>query len=122
MFLWDARTFGFLYVATVSQFACVISTLETSYGIKAMIKGRQLLKGNFGFPLLIQLLFYLLFNGLRLFYFHFVLRDEAHLALGQIREFPGDLSLGIRPGYVEEESSKGILSLARYPNDMAGPT
>ncbi|GJX14052.1 hypothetical protein Tco_0205810 [Tanacetum coccineum] len=130
MFLWDARTFGFLYVATVSQFACVISTLETSYGIKAMIKGRQLLKGNFGFPLLIQLLFYLLFNelsptqakpGPRRKSIRQVALQHLPLSTGTNSWIPGRLVPGDTMDKLKRKARRGFFPGRDTPATLPGP-
>ncbi|KAL4559180.1 hypothetical protein LXL04_031314 [Taraxacum kok-saghyz] len=37
---------GFVYMSIIWQMACVVSVLESSYGVKAMMKGKDLIKGK----------------------------------------------------------------------------
>ncbi|KAK8554371.1 hypothetical protein V6N12_031335 [Hibiscus sabdariffa] len=37
---------GFLYLTVIWHLACVVSVLEEAYGFKAMVKGKNLVKGN----------------------------------------------------------------------------
>ncbi|GKV53203.1 hypothetical protein SLEP1_g59740 [Rubroshorea leprosula] len=39
-------TVGFIYLSVVWYLACVVSVLEESYGLKAMMKSRQLIRGK----------------------------------------------------------------------------
>ncbi|PWA83334.1 hypothetical protein CTI12_AA172850 [Artemisia annua] len=72
---------GFLYLGGVSQLACVISTLESLYGINKMIKGTRLLKRNTGAASLIPFMFNVYCFGLEICYLRFVLLDKAHMML-----------------------------------------
>lgn len=62
---------GFLYISLIWQLACVVSVLEDFYGLKAMRKSRDLIKGKVGISLLVFLVLgvsavgvHLLFEGL----------------------------------------------------------
>ena len=77
----DTRYFGFIYLDIVSQFACVIFTLETSYGIRAMTQGMHLLKGNIIVVFVIEVLLYGLFFYAFWIDYLDILHDEAHLTL-----------------------------------------
>ncbi|PKI50558.1 uncharacterized protein LOC116188752 [Punica granatum] len=44
---------GFVYMTIVWQLACVVSVLEEDCGVKAMIKSRELLRGNMGVAVVI---------------------------------------------------------------------
>lgn len=52
---------GFLYLTIIWQIASVVSVLENSYGVKAMIKSRELLKGKMGLGILIFLVLNVIF-------------------------------------------------------------
>lgn len=37
---------GFVYISIIWQMACVVSVLDSSYGVKAMMKSKNLIKGK----------------------------------------------------------------------------
>ncbi|KAJ9177816.1 hypothetical protein P3X46_012988 [Hevea brasiliensis] len=76
---------GFLYITIIWHLASVISVLEEIYGIKAMIKSRNLIKGKLGVAVALFILLGICFGGIQLLF-------EAFVVL----EWPQDL--GIRIG------------------------
>ncbi|XP_023753611.1 uncharacterized protein LOC111901973 [Lactuca sativa] len=73
--------FGFLYLAIVWQLAIVISVLESCYGLKAMIKSMDLMKGKRRLALMVSFLLYGLLGSVVFMYLALVVLDAAELAV-----------------------------------------
>ncbi|KAI3689418.1 hypothetical protein L2E82_47374 [Cichorium intybus] len=72
--------FGFLYLAIIWQLASVISVLESCYGLKAMIKGMDLMKGKQRVALMVSFLLYGLLAGVVFMYLALIVFDGAELS------------------------------------------
>lgn len=57
---------GFVYVSVIWHLASVVSVLEENYGLSAMLKSQDLIKGKMGISLLIFNFLYLSFFGIEL--------------------------------------------------------
>ncbi|KAL8215640.1 hypothetical protein R6Q57_022477 [Mikania cordata] len=73
--------FGFLYLITVWQVAAVVSVLESSSGVKAMIKSSDLLAGKRKPALTTSIMLYQFLTGVVIVYMLFVAYDGAALAM-----------------------------------------
>ncbi|KAI3686096.1 hypothetical protein L1987_79766 [Smallanthus sonchifolius] len=72
--------YGFLYLITVCQIANVVSVLESSYGIKAMIKSTDLMNGKRKTALTTSYVLYLILACVVFVYMPLVLHNKADLA------------------------------------------
>ncbi|KAL1820207.1 hypothetical protein ACET3Z_015076 [Daucus carota] len=63
---------GFIYLTIVWQLAGVVTVLEESYGLKAMNKSRNLIKGKFWVALAIFFKLLLVFGGIQFVFYVFV--------------------------------------------------
>lgn len=68
---------GFIYISIVWHLASVISVLEDSYGIKAMIKSRRLIKGKMGAAVAIFFTVAACFVGVELLFENFVVASSV---------------------------------------------
>ncbi|KAI3686095.1 hypothetical protein L1987_79765 [Smallanthus sonchifolius] len=83
IFVWLAINilyiFGFMYLTTVWQVASVVSVLESSYGIKAVIKATDLMKGKRITALMISFMLSQFLVGVVYFFMALVVYNEADL-------------------------------------------
>ncbi|GLT31735.1 hypothetical protein SLA2020_064470 [Shorea laevis] len=56
---------GFIYLSIVLSLACVVTVLEESYGLKAMMKSRQLIRGKLIIAMVIFFKLYLSFSSVQ---------------------------------------------------------
>lgn len=68
---------GFVYISVIWHLASVISVLEDVYGIQAMFKSKDLIKGNIGVCIAIFLLLNLCFIGIQLGFEWLVVDGES---------------------------------------------
>ncbi|KAF2294120.1 hypothetical protein GH714_007671 [Hevea brasiliensis] len=80
---------GFLYVTIVWHLASVVSVLEEIYGIKAMIKSKNLIKGKIGVAVALFILLGICFAGIQLLFEVFV-----------VLQWPQDLIIRIGMGII----------------------
>lgn len=73
---------GFLYISVVWHLACVISVLEDVYGIQAMLKSKELIKGKTGVGIAVFIVYIICFLGIESVYeFYVVLADSISLRI-----------------------------------------
>ncbi|XP_045816152.1 uncharacterized protein LOC123909358 [Trifolium pratense] len=65
---------GILYLTIVWQLASVVTVLEDSYGVKAMMKSNELIKGKMGISMLIFLKLNVSFFGIQFLFTNFVVK------------------------------------------------
>ncbi|KAL5752159.1 hypothetical protein ACOSP7_022337 [Xanthoceras sorbifolium] len=66
---------GFVYISIVWQLASVVSVLEDKYGLKAMKKSRNLIKGKMGIAVGMFVVFSLCFVGIEIVFEEFVVLE-----------------------------------------------
>ncbi|KAF9678962.1 hypothetical protein SADUNF_Sadunf07G0090800 [Salix dunnii] len=72
---------GILYITIVWHLASVVSVLENFYGIKAMIKSKNLIKGQMGVAVAIFIVVGVCFAGIQLLYEFFVVLEHKPLGV-----------------------------------------
>ncbi|XP_074306395.1 uncharacterized protein LOC141641641 [Silene latifolia] len=73
---------GFVYTSVIWQLACVISVMENSYGIQAMVKSKTLIKGKIGISFAIFLVFFLCFLGIEHTFERAEVINKASIGIG----------------------------------------
>ncbi|KAH0683393.1 hypothetical protein KY290_021986 [Solanum tuberosum] len=75
---------GSVYLSVIWHLASVVTVLEDSYGVKAMIKSKDLLKGKMRIALFFFFKFNLLFGILNFVFKKFVVHGSHHMHLGML--------------------------------------
>lgn len=75
---------GLVYISVIWQLASVISVLEDSYGFKAMLKSKALIKGKMGISMAIFLVVNLCLLGTQLLFEKFVVIDRSTGVVGRV--------------------------------------
>ncbi|KAI3758561.1 hypothetical protein L6452_06128 [Arctium lappa] len=73
---------GFIYITAVWQLASVVTVLESSYGIKAMMKGSALIKGKRWLSWFVFFGLYCIFGGILIVFYLFVWYGFVGLMVG----------------------------------------
>ncbi|KAK9292678.1 hypothetical protein L1049_020656 [Liquidambar formosana] len=73
---WILYLMGFLYISIIWHLANVVTVLEDSHGIQAMMKSKALLKGKMGVAIAVFLFLYLCFVVIQLAFEMFVVLGE----------------------------------------------
>lgn len=63
---------GFVYLTAIWQLASVVTVLESDYGLKAMMKGHQLIKGKRWLSWFVFFVLYCVFAGILMLFYVFV--------------------------------------------------
>ncbi|KAM0044445.1 hypothetical protein Hdeb2414_s0010g00353351 [Helianthus debilis subsp. tardiflorus] len=63
---------GFIYITVIWQLASVVTVLESSYGLKAMMKGNQLIKGKKLLSWFVFFVLYCVFAGILILFYIFM--------------------------------------------------
>ncbi|KAD5507581.1 hypothetical protein R6Q59_031623 [Mikania micrantha] len=70
--LFSLYCIGFVYITTIWQLASVVTVLESAYGLKAMMKGNELIKGKKLLSWFVFFVLYCVFAGLLFLFYVFV--------------------------------------------------
>ncbi|KAK9072197.1 hypothetical protein SSX86_008629 [Deinandra increscens subsp. villosa] len=70
--LFSLYCIGFIYITTIWQMASVVTVLESSYGLKAMMKGNELVKGKKLLSWFVFFTLYCVFAGILILFYVFV--------------------------------------------------
>ncbi|KAL4565837.1 hypothetical protein LXL04_029943 [Taraxacum kok-saghyz] len=70
--LFSVYAIGFIYITAIWQLASVVTVLESSYGLKAMMKGNELIKGKRWLSWLVFFVLYGIFTGILMLFYVFV--------------------------------------------------
>ncbi|KAC9728871.1 hypothetical protein E3N88_45332 [Mikania micrantha] len=73
---------GFVYITALWQLASVVTVLESPYGLKAMMKGNELIKGKRWLSWFVFFGLYCIFVGILILFFVFVWDGFAGLIVG----------------------------------------
>ncbi|KAI3717958.1 hypothetical protein L1987_69912 [Smallanthus sonchifolius] len=69
--LFSLYCIGFIYITTIWQMASVVTVLESSYGLKAMMKGNELIKGKKLLSWFVFFVLYCVFAGILILFYTF---------------------------------------------------
>ncbi|CAI9291495.1 unnamed protein product [Lactuca saligna] len=70
--LFSVYAIGFIYITAIWQLASVVTVLESSYGLKAMMKGNSLIKGKRWLSWFVFFVLYCIFAGILILFYVFV--------------------------------------------------
>ncbi|XP_071694297.1 uncharacterized protein [Rutidosis leptorrhynchoides] len=70
--LFSIYAIGFIYITALWQLASVVTVLESSYGLKAMLKGHDLIKGKRWLSWFVFFVLYCFFAGILILFYVFV--------------------------------------------------
>lgn len=70
---------GFIYISVVWHLACVVSVLEDVYGMQAMLKSKELIKGKMGVAISVFIAYNLCFFGIEMLYEMYVVLTDSIL-------------------------------------------
>ncbi|KAI3672803.1 hypothetical protein L6452_38903 [Arctium lappa] len=70
--LFSVYCIGFIYITAVWQLASVVTVLESSYGLKAMMKGNDLIKGKRWLSWFVFLVLYCILAGILMLFYVFI--------------------------------------------------